>query len=282
MLKKMMCVLMLAVAMVGCSKVTVPPAAKGKVLSAAGYSTDVKETGKYWLWLTEDMVILDTSTQTVAEDIQVKMKDDLTLGLKVRFRTRISGNDKVINSMFNDIKHQDYKVTLPMVYGVYGKDVVQAVSRSVLSKYEVAEVSNNYDKISQELTTELRKAMENSPLEVSNITMADLDYPKEIDDAIKKQNERKFAIQTEENEQAVKMVQKRNEMELANADYNIRIKRAETLRDENLKTAAGLNPMLLQYRQLEIMEKMANSENKVFVPYESLTNVGLQNRMYNQ
>lgn len=282
MLKKMMCVLMLAVAMVGCSKVTVPPAAKGKVLSAAGYSTDVKETGKYWLWWTEDMVILDTSTQTVAEDISVKMADDLTLNLKVRFRTRISGNDKVINSMFNDIKHQDYKVSLPMVYGVYGKDVVQATARSVLSKYEVSAVSTNYDKISQELTAELRKAMANSPLEVSNITMADLDYPKEIDDAIKKQNERKFAIQTEENDQAVKMVQKRNEMELANADYNIRIKRAETLRDENLKTAAGLNPMLLQYRQLEIMEKMADSENKVFVPYESLTNVGLQTRMYNQ
>lgn len=282
MLKKMMCVLMLAVAMVGCSKVTVPPAAKGKVLSAAGYSTDVKETGKYWLWLTEDIVILDTSTQTVAEDIQVKMKDDLTLGLKVRFRTRISGNDKVINSMFNDIKHQDYKVTLPMVYGVYGKDVVQSVSRSVLSKYEVAEVSNNYDKISQELTTALRKAMENSPLEVSNITMADLDYPKEIDDAIKKQNERKFAIQTEENEQAVKMVQKRNEMELANADYNIRMKKAETLRDENLKTAAGLNPMLLQYRQLDVLEAMTKSDNKVFVPYESLHNVGMQTRAFAQ
>lgn len=282
MFKKMMCVALIALAMVGCSRVTVPPAAKGKELSSAGYSADVKETGKYWLWWWEDMVILDTSTQTVAEDLQVKMKDDLTLGLKVRFRTRISGNDKVINAMFNDIKHQDYKVTLPMVYGVYGKDVVQSVSRSVLSKYEVSEVSTNYDKISQELTAALRKAMENSPLDVSNITMADLDYPKEIDDAIKKQNERKFAIQTEENDQAVKMVQKRNEMELATADYNIRIKRAETLRDENLKTAAGLNPMLLQYRQLDVLEAMTKSDNKVFVPYESLTNVGLQTRTFSQ
>lgn len=282
MFKKMLCVMMLAVAMVGCSKVTVPPAAKGKVLSAAGYSTDVKETGKYWLWWTEDMVILDTSTQTVAEDITVKMKDDLTLGLKVRFRTRISGNDKVINAMFNDIKHKDYRVSLPMVYSVYGADVVQATARSVLSKYAIPEVSSNYDKISQELTSALRQAMENSPLEVSNITMADLDYPSQITDAINKQNERKFAIQTEENNQAVEMVKKRNEMELANADYNIRMKRAETLRDENLKTAAGLNPMLIQYRQLDVMEKMVGSDNKVFIPYESLTNVGVQNRIYNQ
>lgn len=282
MFKKMICVMMLAVAMVGCSKVTVPPAAKGKILSAAGYSTDVKETGKYWLYLTEDMVILDTSTQTMAEQINVKMADDLTLGLQIRFRTRISGNEAVINSMFNDIKHQNYQVTLPMVYGVYGKDVVQMVARSVLSKYKVPEVSTNFDKISKELNSELRAAMVGSPLEVSNITMGNLDYPDQIDAAIKKQSEREMAIQTEESDQAVKMVQKTNELKLAEADYAVRMKKAEALRDENKMTSAGLNAMLLQYRQLEVMEKMADSDNKVFVPYESLTNVGVQNRVFSQ
>lgn len=280
MFKKMMMVALLAIAMVGCSKVTVPPAAKGKILSASGYSTDVKETGKYWLWMTEDMVILDTSTQVMAEAIEVKMADDLTLKLQVRFRTRISGNDKVINSMFNDIKHQQYQVTLPMVYGVYGRDVVQTVSRSVLSKYKVTEVANNYDKISKDLTDSLRTAMSSSPLEVSNITMANIDYPDVIDNGIQKRNEREIAIDTEANEQAVKMVQKNNELILANADYEIRMTRAKAVRDENNITAAGLNPILLQYRQLEVMEKMADNKNAIFVPYESLTNVGLQNRMY--
>lgn len=282
MFKKMMVVALLAIAMVGCGKVTVPPAAKGKILSAAGYSTDVKETGKYWLYPSEDMVILDTSTQVMSEAIEVKMADDLTLKLQVRFRTRISGNDKVINSMFNDIKHQNYQVTLPMVYGVYGRDVVQTVSRSVLSKYKVTEVANNYDKISNDLTDSLRKAMASSPLEVSNITMANIDYPDVIDNAIQKRNEREMAIDTEANDQAVKMVQKTNELLLAEADYAVRIKRAEALRDENKTTSAGLNQMLLQYRQLEVMEKMADNKAAVFVPYESLTNVGVQNRMYDK
>jgi len=282
MFKKLMVIALLAIAMVGCGRATVPPAAKGKILSNAGYSTDVKETGKYWLMPSEDMVILDTSTQVMAEAIEVKMADDLTLKLQVRFRTRISGNDKVINSMFNDIKHQNFQVTLPMVYGVYGKDVVQQVSRSVLSKYKIPEVSNNYDKISLDLTDSLRKAMANSPLEVSNITMANIDYPDVIDNAIQKRNEREMAIDTEANDQAVKMVQKTNELLLAEADYAIRMKRAETLRDENKTTSAGLSQTLLQYRQLEVMEKMADNKAAVFVPYESLTNVGVQNRMYDK
>ena len=280
MLKKMIVCAALALAMVGCSKVTVPPAAKGKVLSAAGYSTDVKETGKYWLGWTEDMVILDTSTQTMAEAIQVKMADDLTLNLQVRFRTRISGNDKVINSMFNDIKHQNYQVTLPMVYGVYGKDMVQTVSRSVLSKYKVTEVANNYDKISNDLTEQLRKAMANSPLEVSNITMANIDYPDVIDNAIQKRNEREMAIETEANNQAVKMVERANELLLAAKDYDIRMKRAETVRDENNITAAGITPTLLQYRQLEVMEKMAENKAAIFVPYEAMGSSGLSNRVF--
>lgn len=280
MFKKMIAVACIALAMVGCSKVTVPPASKGKVLSVSGYSTDVKETGKYSLWWTEDMVILDTSTQTMAEQIEVKMADDLTLKLQVRFRTRISGDDKVINAMFNDIKHQQFQVTLPMVYSVYGKDVVQQVSRSVLSKYKVPEVANNYDKISTDLTTELRKAMANSPLEVSNITMANIDYPDVIDNAIQKRNEREMQIDTEANDQAVKMVQKDNELKLAQRDYDVRMQRANTIKDENEITTKGLSPALLQYRQLEVMEKMAENKAAIFVPYEALGTTGLNNRVF--
>ena len=282
MFKKMIAVALIALAVTGCSRVTVPPASKGKILSTAGYSADVKETGKYWLGMSEEMVILDTSTQTMAEAIEVKMADDLTLKLQVRFRTRISGNDKVINSMFNDIKHQNYSVTLPMVYGVYGKDMVQTVSRSVLSKYKVTEVSTNYDKISNDLTEQLRKAMSNSPLEVSNITMADIDYPPVIDNAIQKRNDREIQIDTEANEQAVKLVQKTNELALAERDYNIRMKKAETVRDENNITAAGITQTLLQYRQLEVMEKMADNKSAVFVPYEAMGSAGLQNRIYSK
>ena len=101
-----------------------------------------------------------------------------------------------------------------------------------------------------------------------------------ITKAIEAQQERRLSIETEQNQQAIEMVKRTNELELAKADYEIRMTKARAVRDENKLTAEGLNPMLVQYRQLEVMEKMAENEKAVFVPYESLTNVGLQNRMY--
>ena len=264
----------------GCGMYTVPPASKGKILSTSGYSADVKETGKYLLWGRDEMVVLDTSTQTMAENVSVKMQDNMTLDFQVRFRTRIAGNDKVINAMFNDITHVNYVVGLPRVYSVYGKDVVQSVARSVVGKYNTEDVGVNFDKITNDLHQELVKRMVNSPLEVSNITLANIQYPDVIVKAIEAQQERKLAIETEANNQAVEMVKKENELKLAQADYDIRMTRAKALRDENKTTAEGLNPMLLEYRRLEVLESMTKNNNAVFVPYEGLGSSGVSNRMF--
>ena len=266
--------------LVGCSYETVPPAAKGKILSGNGYSVDVKETGKYLLPWWHNMVILDASTQRFSEKIVVKMKDNLDLPFSLDFRTRIHGSDDVINAMFQDITHQNYKVSLESVYSVYGKNVVTNAARSVMGKYRVNEVAANFDKISNDIQSEIKKRMVGSPLEVSDVTLAHISYPKVITEAVEKQQERELAIKTEENQQAIEKIKKKNQMELAEADYEIRMIKAKTIRDENKMTSEGLNPILLQYRALEVQEKMAESENKVFVPYESLNQVGVSNTIY--
>lgn len=264
-----------------CERVTVPPAAKGKILSTAGYSADVKETGRYWLFFSEEMVVLDTSTHSLKQPVSVKMADDLDLSFEVRFRTRVGGSDRVINAMFNDIAHNNYQITLPMIYQVYGSDVVQTAARSVLSKYRTKDVSANYDKINQDLQKMLSEQLANSPLEMSNVVIGNITWPAVITAAIEKQQERELAITTEANEQAVRMVQKENELEMAKADYEIRMTRARAIRDENKLTAEGLNPILLQYRQMEVMEKMAENKNAVFMPFEAMQTPGAQSRIYN-
>lgn len=272
----------MSLALTGCGYSTVPPAAKGKVLSTTGYSPGVYETGKYLLWGRDEMVILDTSTQTYGENVSVKMTDNLDLKFTVKFRTRIAGDEKVINSMFNDIKHQDYQVTLPMVYKVYGQDVVQSVARSVVGKYSTEEVAANFDKITADLYSQLSAKMKNSPLEMSNITLANLDYPDTIDEAYKLQGAKRLAIETEASNQAVEMVKKTNELSLATANYAIEMKKAETLRDTNATTGAGLSDKLLAYRALEVQEKMAENKAAVFVPYDAIGSSGLSNRMYSK
>lgn len=263
----------------GCSREVVPPATKGKILSTAGYSADVKEPGGYWLSWWENMVLLDTSTQTMTENLEVLMADRLKLGFSVKFRTRISGNDKVINAMFNDIRHQEYMVSLPMVYNVYGRDVVQNAAREVVGKYKTEEVAANFNRISAELHTLISERMKNSPLEVSNVTLGNLVYPRIITAAIEAAEERRLAIATEENQQAIALKKKQNELELAQQDYEIRMTKARAIRDENKTTAEGLNPMLLEYRRLEMIEQLSEKGNNMVIPVEGLVNPIMQSKL---
>lgn len=279
-MKKIAAISAISLALAGCEVATVPPASKGKILSSSGYSADVKETGKYWLFGFKNMVILDTSTQMISENITVKMIDNLDLPFQLHFRTRIHGSNDVINSMFNDITHEDYRVSLDRVYSVYGKNVVTNAARTVMSKYRVDEVAANFEKINNDIFNEIKKRMVGNPLEVSDVTLARISYPPIITEAVERQQERELAIVTEKNQQAIEMLKKENELALASADYEIRIKRAEAIRDENKITSDGLNPVLLQYRNLEVLEKMAESENKVFVPYSALKEVGVSNTMF--
>lgn len=279
-LKMSATILAAAIMLTGCEVSTVPPAAKGKILSSSGYSADVKETGKYWLFGFKNMVILDTSTRMISENINVKMSDNLDLPFQLHFRTRIQGDDKTINAMFNDITHDDYRVSLNKVYQVYGRNVVTNAARSVMSKYKVAEVAANFEKINNDIYAEINKRMVGSPLEVSDVTLANISYPPVITQAVEKQQERELAIVTEKNQQAIEMLKKENQLKLADADYAIRVKKAEAVREENRITSEGLNTTLLHYRNLEVMEKLAESENKVFVPYQALGEVGVSNTMF--
>lgn len=279
-LKMSATILAAAIMLAGCEVSTVPPAAKGKILSSSGYSADVKETGKYWLFGFKNMVILDTSTRMISENINVKMSDNLDLPFQLHFRTRIQGDDKTINAMFNDITHDDYRVSLNKVYQVYGRNVVTNAARSVMSKYKVAEVAANFEKINNDIYAEINKRMVGSPLEVSDVTLANISYPPVITQAVEKQQERELAIVTEKNQQAIEMLKKENQLKLADADYAIRVKKAEAVREENRITSEGLSTTLLHYRNLEVMEKLAESENKVFVPYQALGEVGVSNTMF--
>lgn len=267
----------------GCSYEKVEPATKGKVISASGYADDIKEPGRYWMIGSERMITLDTSTQNKVQGVSIRMKDKMELGVGVSFRGRIKSDQKIINAMFNDITVKDDHVSFEQVYNIYGRDVIARVVRDVLSPYTNEEFMQNQAEIQKEVAVALAAAMATSPIEVSNVLLGGIKLPDEITKAINKQNERELAIKTEENEQAVRMVAKANEMKLAEADKAIRILRAETIRKENEITNSGLSPMLLEYRRIEAAENIARvqaeNDKATFVPYEALGTSGLSNRV---
>lgn len=270
----------------GCSRVTVEPAQVGKVLSPSGYSNEVLKPGKYTLGMREDLVVLDTSTNTYKEPIKAILSDKLTLTFDVRFRGRIRKDTKILNSMFNDITHGgDYKVTFTDVYSIYGKAAVRNKAREIISKYTVEDVHKNYSRISAEVQLAVLGALESTPIELSDVALGDIRYPDLVTKAVEEAKSRQMQIEREKNQAKIDLLKKENELKLIQADYEIEMTKARTISDYNKEIGKGITPQLLELKRIEVSKTLAThakDSSTVYIPVEGLTSTGASVRMFNK
>lgn len=272
----------------GCTFDSIPPAHKGKLLTGSGYQDAVLEPGRQFRWWWQDLILLDTSTQTFTEPMVVILQDRLELRFEVRFRARMVGDDTVINAMFNDIKIDKHVGVLPLetVYRTYGQMIIQNQARAVLNQYTSHEVFLNYARISQELAESIRPELANTPISLENVIIGEIKFPEVVTKAVEVAKERELDIERERAQNEIEMLRRENEKRLAEAEYETRLTRARTIRDENRMIAEGISPDLLQWRSLEIQEKFAEASqrggNQTFIPIEALGNTGAHVRMFQQ
>jgi len=276
-----LCSVLLFVA--GCSFEVVPPTSKGKILTTAGYSPDILEPGKYTLWGRDEMELLQTNTDTYTEKVSVVLADKLTLNADIKFRGRLAGSQKVLNIMFNDIvPGDDGLVSFLEVYRIYGRMSVRNKAREVISQYSVEDVHKNYGRLSAQIGEALEAALKDSPLEISDVAVGNIAYPKVVTDAIDAAKERELAIKKEQAQADIDLTKKKNERLLAKADYQIKITRAKAIRDSNKIIGEGVTPELIELRRLEVLEAMAENKSAVFMPVEAMTGTGAQVRMFSK
>ena len=279
----MFAVLIMFVTTQGCGFETVPPAHKGKILTTDGYSDEVLQPAKYTLWGRDKMILLETNTATYKEVVKVILSDKLTLVAEVRFRGRIAGTTTVMNSMFDDvIAGEDDKVSFNEVYNVYGKMAVRNKTRDIIRVYSVEDVHKNYGRISKEVGAAIQQALKGTPIEVSDVALGNIQYPEIITMAVEQAKARALSIKKEEAQAIINMTKKKNELALVEADYQIKLKEAKTIRDANKLMGQGITKSLLKLKALEVQEKMAANGSAVFVPYDAIGSIGVNNRMYSK
>lgn len=267
----------------GCSFEVIPPTTKGKVLTTSGYSPDILEPGKITLWGRDELVLLQTNTNTYKETVDVILADKLKLDVDVRFRGRIAGSKKVVNSMFNDIvPGEDGVVAFNEVYGVYGRMIIRNKTREIISQYNVEDVHKNYSRLSKEIGQLLITALEGTPIEISDVALGRISYPDVVTNAINEAKKRKMTIEREKAQAEIDLTKKKNERLLAEADYQVEITKAKAIRDKNKIIGEGVTPALIELRRLEVLETMATNKSAVFMPVEAMSSVGAQVRMFDK
>ena len=265
--------------MTGCME-QVPQGTVGKILGSEGFQPDVYPPSRVYVDTTftmipEKLILVETTTQKFNEPFKILLKDKLTLQAEVIFRCRVKSKDaKVLNSIFNDIKLNDNRITTSEVYNIYGKMIVLNTARSVISRYTVDEVNTNYERITNELYKEIKGKLKGLPIEISDVTIGNMKYPKIVTDSIEKAKARRMAIEEEKAKVQIALTKADGAEQVAKANYRIKMLEAKQIRDYNKMISDGVSTNLLKLKQIEVQNKMVDAikENKnvVYMPMDMM------------
>lgn len=271
--------------MTGCGHENVPQGTKGKMLGASGFQPEVYSPSRVWVGWNERLILVETTTHTVNETVTVRMKDDMNLVVQVRFQLRMGEKPESLDAVFNDIKPADgTNIKLHHVYTVYGKMLVNKITREVLSQYNIGDVNDNFNHISADIYKKTINAFKPTPLIITDVALGKLDYPEVIDKAIESAAKRELEIKQAEADVQVRLTELAGKEKVADGEYRIKMKEAKRIKDYNAMIATGITPELLELRKLEVQQALVQAigtgdTTTVFVPYSAMGTSGLQNRV---
>jgi len=278
--KKLFPILLLAgvtlLGLSGCNE-KVPQGYKGKILTSSGFAPEIYKPSLVFVGWRENLILIETTTKVWREQVKVLLQDKLTLTADVNFRARITSDLKKLNALFNDIPVADGDITVDEVYKIYAQMLVRSHSREVLSLYTVDDVNKNYKRISIEIYNSLQKAMKNTPIDISDVTLDNIKYPTIVTEAIEKAKQRRMEIEATKAEAQKQLVKIKAQEEIAKANYKIKMLEAKRIRDYNKMVAEGVTDDLLKLRELEIKEKMVDAiqknKNVIYMPLDMMNNI---------
>lgn len=267
-------------------KVEVPPSHVGKVMGSNGYKEGTIPTSKFRLdacWAYCDkIVLLDVSDKAINERIELFMPlDKLIIVYDVRMTLAVNPNK--YEELFNRIApSQDANSGQTIIgwmaaYTTYAQQIVRAEAREILSKYTIADIASNRESINAELSKQLIDSIsKNTPFVPRFVGTADIKFPAIIVTAQENAAERREAIQQEEAQLEVSKVKLERELQEAQMRRKIDVEKADAESKVNKILADSVTQSYINYRNLQIMEKLAESQNKVFMPYGMIDSIAGQ------
>ncbi|GAB4259263.1 MAG: hypothetical protein Kow0065_09200 [Methylomicrobium sp.] len=263
----------------GCgNKVEVPSAHVGKVMTQYGFKEGVIKTSKFRLepcWAYCDkLVIMNVSDFAKSEQMQLFMpKDKLNMAFDLRMTLAVKPEqyDELFSKIAPEQTGDTEVIPLDKVYQTYAQQIIRSEAREFLSNYSIAEISSSRETINAELSAKLSKSIsERTPFLVRYVGLADIRYPEIIVKAQENAAERREMIQQEEAQLEISKVQLERKLQEQRMQRAIDVEKAEAEAEVNRILAQSVTNEYIRYRSLNVLDKMSESNNKVFIPVEML------------
>ena len=275
----------LAVSLAACGlNVEVPAAHVAKIMTKDGYKADTIGTSKFRLdscWAYCDkLVLLDASDQAVSEKMELFMPED-KLNMTFDLRLTMIINPNKYEELFARIPPVDQNgvdiISWNKAYVTYAQQIVRAEAREFLSDFTIAEIASSRETINARLSQRLTKSInEKTPFQVRYVGLADIQYPKIIVEAQENAAERREKVQQEEAQLQISKVQLERQLQEQQLQRKVDVEKAMAEAEVARIQSQSLTSAYIRYRELQILEKLAESDNKVFVPSAMLDSVAGQ------
>ena len=285
-LKAVVVISVLAVSLAGCApQVQVPPAYVGKILTKDGYKPETVTPSKfrleYCMVYCDQLILLQASDQSKTEPFQIFLPKD-QLNMKLDVRMTLSVNKDMIEFIYDKVPAKGSVISFDDIYDTYAMPVVRDVIRQVVTKYTINEIASSREQVSAELNAAVGRALSDKPIILQNLGLADVQFPPVITQAKEKAAERREQIEREKAQLELQRVTMERDLEQAKMQRAIDREKAEATKEVNEILSKSVTDKYLAYRSLEVLEKLAVSENKEFVPMEAVGTLGLQQAIFQQ
>ena len=236
--------LILSILIASCSMVK--PGSHGMMYSASkkGLKTDkIYENGAVWHWPWNRVISYNLQWQTYSEEIAILTKDELHINLTVSVTLR---------PIEADLPNLELEVGQDYYNSVVRPEFI-SLTRNVFSNYKYSEVSIKSPEIETTIFTRLVDNAKGKHLEFDNVTVDHIMYPEVVTSAVN----RKLAVEQD-------IEQKDYEIQIAEKEAEIQRIRAKGQVDAQKIIDSGLTKTYLQYKALEVQDKLSASPNAKF------------------
>lgn len=276
----------LALGLAGCgSKVEVPSAHVGKVMTKDGYKPGVVSTSKFRLDMClvycDEIVLLNIADQATSESMTLFMPKD-KLNMRFDLQATLTVKDTSYDDLYSRLSPERLQdgtryISLQKAYDTYAQQIIRAEAREFLSQYSINDIASNLETVNAELSRKLTESInKRTPFSVRYIGLSNLQYPGIIVEAQENAAKRTEQIRQEEAQLELSKVSLERQLQEQRMQRAIDVERAQAEAQVNKILADSMTDRYVQYRQLSALEKMAESDNKVFIPSKMLDSMAGQ------
>lgn len=245
-LKTVLLVTTTALLLSGCAISVVKPGYMGikyRPLGSGLVKEKIYDDGIVWKWFWNRVFKYNVQWQTYTENVDILTQDDLHTTITVSAILRPKVDE--LGQLVLEIGREYYKkIVQPEFY---------TVTRSTFSRNEYMELSEKSPDIEKEIISELKKRLEGYHIELSKVTINHINYSKIVTEA----TDVKLATKQ-------KIEQKDYEIKIAEKDAEIQRALAKGQKDAQKTIDEGLTSKYLQFKALQVQEKLTTSPNAKF------------------